>query len=63
MDEAQNPAEAEYADRLSEALTALEATLDDALAQLAGGDVDGAVTRLEAPVSAFGAAARAARDA
>lgn len=63
MDEAQNPAEAEYADRLSEALSALEATLDDALAQLAGGDIDGAVARLEAPVAAFGAAARATRDA
>jgi hypothetical protein len=63
MDEAQNPAEAEYANRLSEALCALEATLDDALAQLAAGDMDGAAARLEAPVAALGAAVRAARDA
>jgi hypothetical protein len=63
MDEAQNPAEAEYATRLSDALSALEATLDDALAELASGDIDGAVARMEAPVAAFGAAARAARNA
>jgi len=59
MEDARNPAETEYADRLNEALNALDAVLDHALAELSL-DVDAAVSALEAPVRALGEAVRAA---
>jgi cell division septum initiation protein DivIVA len=64
MEEARNPAELEYARRLSDALEALDAVLDDALAELTAPDIDATVSALEAPVRALRDAARAAsRDA
>jgi NAD(P)H-dependent FMN reductase len=60
MEDARNPAEIEYVRRLSDALDALDAVLDEALAEIPVLDVDAAASAVEAPARTLGEAVRAA---